>query len=75
MANGAEITVAEAAKILGVGPRQVRWYREHGFLVGRKIGERLWVFRRDDVEAFVKPKKTGRPKLTAKQKKGMPHAK
>jgi hypothetical protein len=62
MEDGSEITVVEAARIIGVGPRQVRWYYSHGLLIGRRIGERVLVFRRADVEAFVKPKKTGRPK-------------
>jgi hypothetical protein len=72
-----EVTTAEAAQILGVGPRQILWYHAHGLLAGRRIGERLLVFRRADVEAFEKPKKTGRPKRqsarateTARPKKG-----
>jgi hypothetical protein len=63
-----EVTTAEAALIMGVTPRHVRWYHTQGLLHGRQIGEAfskrppLLVFRRADVEAFVKPKKTGRPK-------------
>ena len=57
------ITVDEAAKILGVTARQVRWYHQHGHLPGRRIGARVLVFARADVEELVnnKPKKTGRP--------------
>jgi excisionase family DNA binding protein len=57
-----EIGTKEAAKLLGVGARHVRWYWETGKLPGRIVIDRL-LFRRADVEAFVKPKKTGRPKL------------
>jgi hypothetical protein len=56
-----EIGTREAAKILGVGQRHVRWYWETGKLPGRIVIDRL-VFRRADVEAFEKPKKTGRPR-------------
>jgi excisionase family DNA binding protein len=56
-----EIGTKEAAVILGVGARHVRWYWETGKLPGRMVIDRL-LFRRADVEAFVKPKKTGRPK-------------
>lgn len=49
-----EISTKEAAEILGVLPRQVRWYWEKGLLPGRMIIDRL-VFKRTDVERFVKP--------------------
>lgn len=65
-----EITADEAAKILGVLARQVRWYLAKGLLPGRRIGARLLVFRRKDVEKIAKnkPKKTGRPpKKSAKK--------
>jgi DNA-binding transcriptional MerR regulator len=56
-----DLTAAEAAKILGVTPHQVRWYHRNGYLSARRFGDVL-VFRRVDVERFEKPKKTGRPK-------------
>jgi hypothetical protein len=49
-----EISTKEAAGIIGVLPRQVRWYWEKGLLPGRMIVDRL-VFKRSDVEKFVKP--------------------
>jgi len=61
MGNSGEITAAEAAEIIGVTPTHVRWYHRQGYLPGRRIGGRLLVFRLADVEAFEKPKKTGRP--------------
>ncbi len=71
-----EITTSEAAKILGVTPRHMRWYHAQGHLKGRPIGDEfsdrplLLVFRREDVERFVKPKKTGRPKAARAKQKG-----
>jgi len=56
-----EIGTADVAKILGVSERQVQWYHAHGHLPARRIGLRTLLFRRADVETFVKPKKTGRP--------------
>jgi hypothetical protein len=60
-----ELTAAEAAEILGVTATNVRWYHRQGLLAGRRIFGRLLVFRLKDVEAFEKPKKTGRPKAKA----------
>lgn len=69
MASEDEITALEAAEILGVTNTQVGWYFRRGLLAGRRIGARILVFRRADVEAFEKPKKTGRPKAKAAPKK------
>ena len=42
-----------------------------GLLAGRRVFGRLLVFRRADVEAFEKPKKSGRPrKATATESGG-----
>ncbi len=62
-----EVTAAEAAKILDVSERHVRWYHANGHLPGRRIGKWMLVFKRADVEALKdnKPKKTGRPKVKA----------
>lgn len=59
-----EITTDEAAKILGVTARHVRWYRGQGLLAGRMVGAKVLLFPRAAVEALIgkKPKKTGRPK-------------
>jgi hypothetical protein len=57
-----EITAAEAAAMIGVSPTHVRWYHRQGLLSGRRIGQRLLVFRLADVKEFKKPKKTGRPR-------------
>lgn len=64
-----EITAQEAAIILGVSPRHVRWYHAEGYLPGRTIGARLLVFPRAAVEKLAenKPKKTGRPKADRKK--------
>lgn len=73
-----EITAAEAAKILDVSGRQVRWYHANGHLPGRRIGNLTLVFKRADVEKLIhhKPKKTGRPRLKpAKAKEAAPRAK
>lgn len=58
-----ELTVEQAATLLEVSPRQVRWYHAKGHLPGRRIGARVLVFPRADVEKLIgnKPKKTGRP--------------
>jgi hypothetical protein len=69
MKDDEEITAEEAAKILGVSATNVRWYHRRGLLPGRRrqllpgrrIGGLVLMFRRSDVEAFEKPKKTGRP--------------
>ena len=66
MVHDTEITAAEAAEILGVTAHHVGWYHAKGSLPGRRIGKRLLVFRRADVEGFEKPKKTGRPVKAAK---------
>lgn len=55
------ISTSEAAEILGVTDRAVRWYFDNGLLAGRTLAGRI-LFIRADVEAFVKPKKTGRPR-------------
>jgi len=55
------ISTADAAEILDVTPRAVRWYYDNELLPGREIAGRL-LFLRGDVAKFVKPKKTGRPK-------------
>ena len=49
-----EISTKDAAAILGVLPRQVRWYWEKGLLPGQLFIDRL-MFKRADVESFVKP--------------------
>lgn len=56
-----EISANDAAAILGVTSAQIRWYYRRGQLPGRRIGAQMLVFNRSDVEAFEKPKKTGRP--------------
>jgi len=58
-----EVTVAEAAEILGVSLQHVRWYYRNGHLVGRRIGELMLMFPRSEVEKLRdnKPKKSGRP--------------
>lgn len=71
MNGDTEIPTAEAAKLLNVSERQMLWYHAQGLIQGRRIGQRLLVFRRADVEAFEKPKKTGRPpKPKAPKKRG-----
>ena len=68
-----EITAEDAGGILNVSAAQVRWYHRNGLLPGRRIGARVLVFRRRDVEKFVKPTKTGRPKASngkVKKRKG-----
>lgn len=63
MPDTEEISVDEAAEILDVSRRHVRWYRENGYLVGRKTSG-VWLFKRIDVEWLKanKPKRSGRPK-------------
>jgi excisionase family DNA binding protein len=72
------LSTAEAAKLLGCSPRTILWYYDHRGLPGREIGG-AHLFLRADVENFVKPKRTGRPKGSktakppakpAKKKKG-----
>jgi hypothetical protein len=57
------ITAKEAAELLEVSERAVRWYRQKRGLKGQEMFGRL-VFLRADVLAFQKPKITGRPKKT-----------
>lgn len=71
---GNEVSTTEAAEMLGVTPHQVRWYHARGLLAARRIadGSRrapVLAFRRDDIEAFEKPKKSGRPRKSPPQKK------
>ncbi len=47
------LTVTEAARILGIGARNVRRYIGEERLKARRIGN-YWVLRRGDVEAFAK---------------------
>jgi hypothetical protein len=68
------ISTADAAKILGVTPRAVRWYHTNKLLIGREIADRL-LFLRAEVETFVKPKKTGRPPKRPAAKKPVSDAK
>lgn len=73
MAN--EVTTSEAAKMLDVTPRHIRWYHARGLLVGRQIADPTGrvlqlVFRREDVESFVKPKKSGRPRKVPETESG-----
>lgn len=58
-----EMTVAEAAELLGCSVQHVRWYYRKGHLPGRRIGNLVLMFPRADVEKLAanKPKKTGRP--------------
>jgi hypothetical protein len=81
-----EITTSEAAELLGVQPRAVRWYWEKGLLAGRMLTPRMLLFKRADVEAFVRPihptgrwgkpdKGSAKKKTPVKPKKGKPHAK
>jgi excisionase family DNA binding protein len=73
-----DITVAEAAAILGVSDRHVRWYHANGHLPGQRMGRWLLIFKRDDVEKLKanKPKKTGRPpRVAAAAKPKAPPAK
>jgi len=63
-----ELTAAEAAEILGVTERHVRWYHANDHLPGRRVGKIMLLFQRADVEKLVtnKPKKTGRPPAAKK---------
>lgn len=67
------VTVQEAAQIIGVHPAHVRWYFKHGHLSGSRIGAKVLVFSRAEVERFQRPKHTGRPK--GAKHKGKTHAK
>ncbi len=66
-----EITTEDAAKLLKVNVRTVRWYMEHGYLPGRLIGGRTLIFKLSDVEAFKKPahpkNRWGKPAKAAKK--------
>jgi hypothetical protein len=68
-----EITAEEAAALLNVHPAHIRWYHRQGLLPGQRrrlrIGAPVLMFRRVDVEAFEKPKKTGRPPKNAAARK------
>lgn len=68
-----EITAEEAAALLNVHPAHIRWYHRRGLLPGHRrrlrIGAPVLMFRRADVEAFEKPKKTGRPPKNTVAKK------
>lgn len=54
------LTVAQAAKLLGLSERQVRTHARAGRLPGQLVG-RVWIFRREDVQRF-KPRPRGRPR-------------
>jgi excisionase family DNA binding protein len=46
------ITAAEAARILGLSPQQVRTHAREGRLKAVRVG-RDWLFARTDVESFT----------------------
>ena len=55
------IGTTEAGKIIGVNARQVANYIKDELLPASKVGA-THIIRRGDLEGFVRPKKTGRPK-------------
>jgi predicted site-specific integrase-resolvase len=58
------ITAREAASLLGVKPDTINKYARRGLLVpARKIHDRLWLYRRADVEA-LRGRNPGRPVTT-----------
>lgn len=54
------LSVREAAAILGVSPKTVRWRLEKGKLAGRKVG-RDWIVPRAEVKKQPKGKQTPGP--------------
>lgn len=49
------ISLAEAAKYLGVGSATLRLWIARGELVGYRVGERLIRVRRSDIDAKLRP--------------------
>jgi len=58
------MTVAEAAKELGLSERTVQDRLQRGVMRGRRIGERVWVVHRNEVEKWKQRGKIrpGRPR-------------
>jgi excisionase family DNA binding protein len=50
---GEEIGVEEAAAILGIAAGSVRYLIRTEQLPARRVGQRLWLIPRDDVEAHA----------------------
>lgn len=65
MKTNHEITVAEAAKIIGVDPSQVRRYIRDGILPARAVTDRLYLVPEDAARKFVRP--TPGPRPSARQ--------
>ena len=49
----AYMTEREAAAYLGVSPRQLRRWRDTGAITYRKLSERIYRYRRSDLEEFA----------------------
>lgn len=49
--NGAYLGVPEAAAVLGISQRSLRWHADHKLIPFRRLGRRI-VFRRAELEAF-----------------------
>lgn len=56
-----EITVAQAAAMLGVSTAMVCRYLRQGRLLGRRIGKQMWLVNKFSVEQLVR-KPRGNPK-------------
>jgi len=50
------ITVAEAARTIGVDPSQVRRYLRTGLLKGEKFYDRVWMVQTAAVNNFKRPR-------------------
>ncbi len=46
------LTVAEAATELGISPRTLAYRLQHGLMQGERVGARLWLIPRAEVERF-----------------------
>lgn len=65
-----ELTVPQAAEMLGVSGRQVRYYVARKLLRCKRLGKSMLVFNRADVQAFVRPQHLGRPVGSVTKKRG-----
>jgi excisionase family DNA binding protein len=56
------LTVGEAAKLLGVGPKTLSAMVRSGKVPGFRIGERgYWRIKRGDIDKLMDPRAGGRP--------------
>ena len=58
----AKLNVEQAAKLLGMEERTVRWHCQTGRLKAERFGARNWMIEEDDAKAFAEVPRPRGPK-------------